>query len=228
MANDKKFVVKNGLQSQNIDFVSPNESNKITITMLDSDTLSVSGNSGQLFSITDTNTGTIFAVNDISGVPSIEVDDDGEIRLAPTFGNVLIGTSTDSGLAKLQISGNLQVTGRFYDSSSASGESGYVLRSTNTGTQWAAVSSVVSSATPTVLGTVYAYTPSSGGNISLGYNSGNTTQTGANNIVFGAEAFLANTTSANNVAIGYQAGYCNTTGTGNTFIGLCAGRANSA
>ena len=79
MANDKKFVVKNGLTTQNISFVDNTQlsNNTITATMLDSDTLSFSGDSGQLFSITDTLTGTIFAVNDISGVPSIEVDDDG-------------------------------------------------------------------------------------------------------------------------------------------------------
>jgi hypothetical protein len=47
-------------------------------------------------------TGTIFSVNDVSGIPSIEVDDDGTIRLAEYSGNVLIGQSTDSG-EKLQV-----------------------------------------------------------------------------------------------------------------------------
>lgn len=107
MANNK-FVVKNGAETPNIDFVSPNKLNKITVDMLDSDTLSVSGDSGQLFSITDSLTGTIFAVNDISGVPSIEVDDTGEIRLAETFGNVLIGTATDTG-EKLQVNGKAKI-----------------------------------------------------------------------------------------------------------------------
>ena len=110
MANSKKFVVKNGLQSQNIDFVSPDETSTITVSMLDSDTLSISGNSGQLFSITDSQSGTIFAVNDISGVPSIEVDDDGTIRFAETFGNVLVGTATDNTTDKLQINGSLTAT----------------------------------------------------------------------------------------------------------------------
>ena len=56
MSNNKKFVVKNGLQAQNIDFVSPNEANTITVTMLDADTLSVSGDSGQLVTISDSAT----------------------------------------------------------------------------------------------------------------------------------------------------------------------------
>jgi hypothetical protein len=110
MANTKKFVTKNGLQSQNVDFVSPNESNTISVSMLDSDTLSITGNSGQLFSITDSLSGTIFAVNDISGVPSIEVFDTGKIQLAETFGNVLLGSSTDNE-SKLQVTGNISVTG---------------------------------------------------------------------------------------------------------------------
>ena len=111
MSNNKKFVVKNGLQTQNIEFVSPNEANKITLSMLDTDTISVTGNSGQLFSITDNLSGTIFAVNDISGVPSIEIFDTGKIQLAETFGNVLIGTAIDDGVSKLQINGNIAVTG---------------------------------------------------------------------------------------------------------------------
>jgi hypothetical protein len=110
LANDKKFVVKNGLTTQNISFVDDTQStnNTITVTMLGSDTLSFSGDSGQLFSITDSLSGTIFAVNDISGVPSIEVDDDGTIRFAETFGNVLIGTATDTG-EKLQVNGKAKI-----------------------------------------------------------------------------------------------------------------------
>lgn len=109
MANDKKFVVKNGLTAQNVQFVDDvaSTNNVITVSMLGNDTLSFSGNSGQLFSITDSLSGTIFAVNDISGVPSIEVDDDGTIRLAETFGNVLIGTAVDDGVNKLQVVGTV-------------------------------------------------------------------------------------------------------------------------
>lgn len=113
MANDKRFIVKNGLQAQNISFVNDISSpaNTISVSMTSGDSLSFSGDSGQLFSITDSMTGTIFAVNDISGVPSIEVDDDGTIRLAETYGNVLIGTNTDSGLGTLQVNGSISITG---------------------------------------------------------------------------------------------------------------------
>ena len=110
MANDKRFVAKNGLQSQNIDFVSPDDTKNITITMLDSGVVSFNGDSGQLFSISDTMSGTIFAVNDVSGVPSIEVDATGTIRFAETFGNILIGTATDNATDKLQVNGSITST----------------------------------------------------------------------------------------------------------------------
>jgi hypothetical protein len=69
-------------------------------------TLSFDGSAGQLFSITNDMTGTIFSVNDVSGIPSIEVDDDGTIRFAEYSGNVLIGTATDDG-SKLQVNGTV-------------------------------------------------------------------------------------------------------------------------
>jgi len=43
MANDKKFVVKNGLQTQNIDFVSNTESNTATISINENGLISVNG-----------------------------------------------------------------------------------------------------------------------------------------------------------------------------------------
>lgn len=63
----------------------------ITLRVLDDGTVSFEGTSGQLFSISDDLTGTIFAVNDISGVPSIEVDASGIVRMAEFSGEVIIG-----------------------------------------------------------------------------------------------------------------------------------------
>ena len=115
MANDNKFIVKNGLQTQNIKFVDSNSSaNTISVSMFTNDILSFSGNSGQLFSISDTMTGTIFAVNDISGIPSIEVDDTGIVRIAQYTGNILVGTSTDNTLGKLQVQGYITSANGYY------------------------------------------------------------------------------------------------------------------
>jgi hypothetical protein len=64
-------------------------------------TLSFEGSAGQLFSITNQLTGTLFSVNDISGIPSIEVLDTGRVNLAPYNGNVVIG-----GVNSIQLAGN--------------------------------------------------------------------------------------------------------------------------
>lgn len=74
-------------------------------------TLSFEGSAGQLFSITNSLTGTIFSVNDISGIPSIEVLDSGVVKVAEYSGSVLLGTNTDNGTDKLQIAGSLYATG---------------------------------------------------------------------------------------------------------------------
>lgn len=59
-----------------------------------SGTLSFEGSAGQLFSITNSLSGTIFSVNDVSGVPSIEVLDSGLIRLGQYSGFVAYGNNS--------------------------------------------------------------------------------------------------------------------------------------
>jgi len=86
------------------------DNNPITLDVLDAGTLSFSGSSGQLFSISDDLTGTIFSVNDISGIPSIEVIDDGTVLFAEFSGNVLIGTATDNATDKVQVNGDVLAT----------------------------------------------------------------------------------------------------------------------
>ena len=78
----------------NIAWQSPSATSTITSKMLDAGTLSFEGSVGQLFSITNSMTGSIFSVNDISGIPSIEVFDTGVIRLAQYGGFVAFGVST--------------------------------------------------------------------------------------------------------------------------------------
>ena len=54
-------------------------------------TLAFSGLNGTLFSVNNAVTGTIWSVNDFSGIPVIEILDTGLIRLAPYNGQVNIG-----------------------------------------------------------------------------------------------------------------------------------------
>ena len=107
MANTKRFQVKHGLRTKDIEFTdNSGATNEIVASFIDAtDTLSFSGNSGQLFAITDSITGSIFTVNDISGMPSIEVKDTGDIILAETAGNVGIGTDSPSALLDVNDTG---------------------------------------------------------------------------------------------------------------------------
>jgi hypothetical protein len=110
---------------------------------LNSGTISWEGTAGQLFSITNNLTsGSIFSVNDVSGIPSIDVDANGTVSMVSYGGSVGVGTTLAT--QKLHVQGNARVTGAIYDSSNSAGTSGQVLQSTLTGTQWINVSAVSS------------------------------------------------------------------------------------
>jgi cytoskeletal protein CcmA (bactofilin family) len=65
----------------------------LTLRTLDTGTVSFEGTAGQLFSISDGLSGTIFSVNDISGIPSIEVLDTGLTKINQYNGQTVIGSS---------------------------------------------------------------------------------------------------------------------------------------
>ena len=97
-------------------------SDKITLTSSfdgSVSTLSFEGTSGQLFSISNLDSDgdeNLFAVNDKSGIPSLQVATDGTVILNPNSGRVLIGTAVDDGVNQLQVDGTLSVSGSFINS----------------------------------------------------------------------------------------------------------------
>jgi hypothetical protein len=64
---------------------------------LSNGTVSFEGSAGQLFSVTNNLTsGSIYSVNDVSGIPSIDVNADGTISLAPYTGTVVLKQVTET------------------------------------------------------------------------------------------------------------------------------------
>lgn len=122
MANsDKDILITPGKDTSNlpeINFVGLDNA-PIKLRVLDDNTVSFEGSSGQLFSINDNLTvGTIFSINDVSGIPAIETTAEGLNYLSPYYGNTIIGpgsktlTDIDSSDAPLII-GRTQNTTRY-------------------------------------------------------------------------------------------------------------------
>jgi hypothetical protein len=92
---------------------------------LNSGTLSFEASAGQLFSITNNLTsGSIFSVNDVSGIPSIDVNANGTILLGAYGGNIGIGTINPT--AKLDIGGGLAYNAGTYQAPLVSVSGGYL------------------------------------------------------------------------------------------------------
>lgn len=174
-----------------------------------SGTLSFDGSAGQLFSITNSLTGTIFSVNDVSGIPSIDVNASGLVRLAPYGGSVSIGrcnnvymgtgtgTCTTTGVCNVGIGVN-------------------TLYCNTTGSNSVAI------------GTCALYNSNAtGGNIAVGCLSGAATTTGQNNVSIGQLSLRCNTTGCGNISIGFQTLQCSTTGYNNVALGTSVLRNNT-
>jgi len=79
----------------------------ITAYPYESGTVSIESTSGQLFSVTNDSSDTIFTVNDIAGIPKIEVNAQGVVKLVEYGGRTIIGPGTDNEQSTLQINGNV-------------------------------------------------------------------------------------------------------------------------
>jgi hypothetical protein len=138
MANSDKNIViipNVGSESNNptINFFGANTTLNTQVTIVatpaSNGTLSFEGSVGQLFSITNDMSNTIFSVNDVSGIPSIEVFSTGLIRIGQYLGNIVIGNQADNATDKLQIVGSLTTTGQI-KSTIATGTAPFAVSST--------------------------------------------------------------------------------------------------
>ena len=100
-SDDPKIVFSGanaGTSAQNV---------SLTAYPYDSGTISFEATSGQLFSVTNDLSETVFSVNDIAGIPKIEVNADGIIKIAEYGGRAIIGQGTDNEQSTLQVNGNV-------------------------------------------------------------------------------------------------------------------------
>ena len=102
MANTYKNIVVTPSRNSNSDdpkitFSGANTTANTDITLrmypTSNGTLSFEGSAGQLFSINNDLTGTIYSVNDVSGIPSLAVYANGQVDVARFSGNTFIGTN---------------------------------------------------------------------------------------------------------------------------------------
>jgi len=99
--------------------------------------IDVQGSAGQLFSVTNNLTsGSIFSVNDVSGIPSIDVDADGTIQLAPFGSTENVGVGITNPSQKLDVNGGIRLRGALYDFGGNPGGVNQSLVSTGTGVTW--------------------------------------------------------------------------------------------
>jgi len=114
MANsDKDILITPNKGSTNIPEISfvGQDNAPIKLRVLDDNTLSFEGNSGQLFSIDDNLlSGTIFAVSNISGVPSINVDASGRVDIARYGGQLQVGWNNNVTDRALCVTGEIALT----------------------------------------------------------------------------------------------------------------------
>lgn len=216
MANSDKNILispNRGQAAQPSIVLTGQGNDPISLKVLDSvvGAISLEGSAGQLFSVTDNLTvGSIFSVNDVSGMPSINVDVSGAIQLAP-FG----GTVTINGLAVGRGGGSVA-------SNTAFGTSALLSNTAyqNTAFGFYALLSNTSGNSNTAIGHT-TLTQNTGGYQNTAVGTGTLTRNtnGADNIAIGPACLAYNTTGSAHVASGVFALYSNTTGEGNTVSG---------
>ena len=91
--------------------------NTIRLVVEDSGSVAFYGDSGSLFGISDSLSGSLMSVNDISGFPILEVTSDDTVTMGTWNQNTLVVTGSNVGIGtatptqKLSVSGNISASG---------------------------------------------------------------------------------------------------------------------
>ena len=204
--------------------------------------LDIQGSQGQLFSVTDQLSGSLFSVSDISGIPVMEAFSDNTIKIGKygseaikvsgsvasvsgsftgSFSGSLFGTASQALTASYLLGGVSGIVFPYSGSAQITGSLG-VTGSLNvtlgiTGSlfgtaSWASASTSPIAAGGTTQTSLYSTQPAAG--VPTGI---------ADSIFFGREAGLTTSTAYNSVFLGYQAGYVATNANNSVFIGTQAG-----
>jgi hypothetical protein len=210
----------------------------ISLQVLPEGQVAFVGSAGSLFSITDSLTGVVMSVGDITGLPILEVNSNDSVTMGTYNSNTLVVSGTRVGVLTnnpnqaLTVVGNISSTGVIYASGGNSNfwNLTYAAVTANSASWAGSGGSEAASATPTVIGTVYGRTLSAANlrNTSIGYNAFNTTSTGVDNTAIGYRSLISNTTGNTNVAIGSYALASNTLGECNIAIGVSALSVNTS
>jgi hypothetical protein len=149
-------------------------------TAITLDRLTVDGSQGRLFTVTDALTGSLLSVNDISGLPILEVFDDDRVimgeyasnALAVVGRNVGVGTATPN--QKLTVTGNISSTNVIYASGGNSNlwNSAYTSVNTISGNNTSTFTTV--NANSANWSSVYSTTNTNSANWSSAYTTTNT------------------------------------------------------
>ena len=126
MAADILIVPNRGSSTLNpVMQFSGSAANTIRMEVLQSGSVAFLGNSGSLFSIVDSMSGSLMAVSDVSGLPILEVFSDDKVVMGKFNSNALVVTGSNVGVGKatpnaaLDVSGNAIVSGSLTISGSA-------------------------------------------------------------------------------------------------------------
>ena len=191
------------------------DNNPITLSVLTDNTLSFEGSSGQLFSINNNlSSGTIFSVNDISGIPIIRANANGTLSMGEFTGTVGVGLTNPS--FKFHVSGSAGFSGTIY-------ATGNVSLASNTASTSTANGALTVAGGVGIGGSLYvaSATAISGVNINAGVITGSLTGT-ASTATYSHQSGYAITSGSSGAATtatySYQSGYGITAGLATTAI----------